>query len=181
MSGLKIHKPWLSFCTLWLQHPQQTRLESTSENMDRVKSLFSASWWCAKASPISQRLSKHFFKGYLDISHWVEELVPFLWGHCPHADLNNTWIVRKGSYDPASPPEHRDVWLNWGLCNSHSPPAGGAPGQGSMWWVLQAAGQSRPIRAQCFSGSGHTVASVELLSEALPPGLPDAVCHHPGA
>ena len=73
--------------------------------MDRVKSLFSASLWCAKASTISKRLNKHFFKGYLDVSH--------LGGGVGAFNIN-TWI--KVGRLPSLLPEHQDLWLHLGLC-----------------------------------------------------------------
>ena len=126
--------------------------------MDRVKSLFSASLWCAKASTISKRLNKHFFKGYLDVSH--------LGGGVGAFNIN-TWI--KVGRLPSLLPEHQDLWLHLGLCIPHSFSAGGHPQEPTflqldcMCWGLQAAGWSWPMKTHYFWGCTQLRASVTRL------------------
>ena len=143
--------------------------------MDRVKYLFSASLWCAKASTLSQRLNKHFFKGYLVVSH--------LGGGVGAFNIN-TWI--KVGRLPSLLPEHQDLWLHLGLCIPHSFSAGGHPQEPSFFWLdcmcwgLQAAGWSWPMKTHCFwgytrLGFSHTAAVTNgapsvLYSGALPQG-----------
>lgn len=121
-------KPRAPLCTAGFHGPEQTRPESTWENMGRVKSPFSASLWWAKASAIPQRSSKHFFKVYLDISHLGGGLGGFSLGPLPPRSLYHQYMdLRQGGCGPASPPEHQDIWLNLELWNPQFPSAGTPP------------------------------------------------------
>lgn len=184
MPGLKTCKPGLSGS--WASnHPLQTCLENTWKNMDHVKSLFSPFLWCAKASTVSQRLNKHFFKGYLDVSH--------LGGGVGAFNIS-AWI--KVWRLPSLLPEHQDLWLHLGLCIPHSFSARGHPQEPTflrldcMCWGLQAAGWSWPMRTHCFWRytqfralvtrlQWQTALQVCCTQELYPRAV--RCCYHPGA